>query len=51
MVNKTKVYLALLGIPLIISLWESLFTMKVYQLVFLIIFAIIYNTIFWKLDY
>ncbi len=39
--------LGLLGIPLIIGVWECLPTMKLYQIVLFFIVGLLYNVSFW----
>ncbi len=42
--------LALLGVPLIIGLWETIPGWKPYQLISFLIAGILYNMAYWKLS-
>jgi len=47
--NVCRISLGLIGIPLLIGLWESLPTMDYYQWVMILIAGILYNTAWFSL--
>ncbi len=51
MINKIKIYSAFMGLFLLIGLWGSIFEMRTYQLISLLIVGILYNLVYWSIPF